>query len=250
MLADFQKFRFLWGAVDWESGSGSPYASGDTGASLGTSAAAGVGVGVRRCVLHFDRTGLVTGADDAEMHFDFLNITGGSPDDTWTSADYSTLEGYLDTWFAAIKIYVSTGVKLSAYDWYRHGPGIVPPNPAQRVTARSVPGTNGGNALPPQVACSITLRTSVRRSWGRTYIPGLAVGALQANGKLLTAGADAIAAATEALASSSNGSDFPMVVTSNHLSAVLNVEKIEVDDIVDIIRRRRWSHTTYRKILP
>ena len=44
--------------------------------------------------------------------------------------------------------------------------------------------------------------------------------------------------------------DFHLVVVSAARHSALTVEKIEVDDNVDIIRRRRWKQSTYRKILP
>lgn len=251
VLADYTRFRWTWGGIDFQHGSGHPYGTSDTGPSAGASAAAGAGVGVRRAVLHVDRTGLVAGADDAEFHFDFLNITGGSPDDTWTSTDYSTLEGYLDTFWTAVKGYVSPGCKLSQYSWYRHGPGVGSPNPAERVTARSVVGTSGSGPLPPQDAATITLRTSVRRSWGRTYLPGLCENAMDGSSAHFShAFCDNVGNAAAALLHSAIGGDFPMVVTSIVNSAVLNVEHIAVDDLADVIRRRRWKTASYKKILP
>jgi hypothetical protein len=199
--------------------------------------------------VHVDRTGLITGADDAEFHFDFLNITGGDPDDTWTSADYTTLEGYLDTFWTAIKGYVHPGCKNAGYHWYRHGPGIVGANPAERVTSRSVVGTSGGDPLPPQDSTTITLRTAVRRSWGRTYLPGLTTGAMGSAGEFSNAFVDNIAAAADTLNSSANGSDFPLVVVSVVNSATLMVEAVEVDNVVDIIRRRRWKTASHKTII-
>ena len=250
VLTAYQRFRFLWGAVDWEGGTDSPYTSAQTGANLGTSAAPGAGVGVRRCVLHFDRSAIEAGLDDAECHFDFLNITGGTPDDTWTSTDYTTLEGFLDTFWNAIRSKHTTNIKLSQYSWYRHGPGIVAPNPAERVTSRSIAGSGTSDALPPQVAQTITFRTAVRRSWGRTYLPGITESSTTAGGDYATADVDVWANAAGALLSSAVGADFPLVVTSVHLNAVLNVEHIECDDVPDIIRRRRFKHALYKKILP
>jgi len=206
---------------------------------------------VRRAVLTWDRTNAVTGSDPAESHFDFLNLTGGNPDDTWTSTDYTTLEGYLDTFVTAFKALIPNGYKLTQYAWYRHGPSINPPNPAERVTTRSVAGTGSSNFMPPQTACSVTFRHAVRRSWGRTYLPGLA--GLNYNGgtgRFTTTAVDTIANAADALLTSSVGSDFPMVVTSVHLNAVLYIEHIEVDDNPDVIRRRRWKQASYKKIVP
>ena len=173
VVAAYERFRALWGLIDWQGATGNPYSTAQTKPTMGTSAAAGTGVGVRRCVLHVDRQGQIAGEDDAEFHFDFLNITGGSPDDTWTSGDYTTLEGYLDTFWTAVKGYVSTGAKLAGYHWYRHGPGIVAPNPAERVVTRSVADTSSVNGMAPQCAATITFETAVRRSWGRTYLPAL-----------------------------------------------------------------------------
>lgn len=250
VLADYTRFRWTWGGIDFQHGTDSPYDTSQTGASLGTSAAAGAGVGVRRCVLHFDRTALIAGADDAETHFDFLNITGGDPDDTWTSGDYTTLEGYLDDFWAAIKGKYPTGLKLAGYHWYRHGPGVGSPNPAERVTSRSVAGTSGGAPQAPQDACTITFRTAVRRSWGRAYLPGPSSSYLGSTGSYQSSGlVDVIATAAGDLVSAAIGSDFPLVVVSAVNSATFNVEAVEVDDLVDIQRRRRWKAPAYRNII-
>jgi hypothetical protein len=187
--------------------------------------------------------------DDAESHFDFLNVTGGTPDDTWTSTDYTTLEGYLDTWWNSVKPSVSSGIKLAGYHWYRHGPGVGTPNPAERVVSRSVAGGSGSNALPPQVASTVTFRTAVRRSWGRTYLPGPSATYLATDGSFDPSGwVNPVATATDTLVHAAAGADFPLVVTSVHLSAVLNVEATEVDNTPDIIRRRRFDSPTIKVI--
>jgi hypothetical protein len=198
--------------------------------------------------LTFDRTLLSPAEDPAQMHFDFLNITAGLPDDTWTSADYAQLEGYLDVFWATAKAQVCTKVSLSKITWYRHGPGIVAPNPAQRTVTRAVAGTASTNATAPQIASSLTFRTGIRRSWGRTYLPGLASTVLDANGRLAVASVTALAGATDALYKSANGADFPMVVCSNAHQAIYALEATEVDDVVDVIRRRRFKHPITRTI--
>lgn len=249
VLTAYERFRFLWGAVDWQSGSESPYTTAQTGTNLGTSAAPGDGVGVRRCVVHFDRTALAVGEDDAECHFDFLNITGGDPDDTWTSTDYETLEALLDTWWASIKGYFTSGYKLAGYHWYRFGPGVTAPNPAERVTTRSVAGSGSDPACPPQVAMSITFRTAVRRSWGRTYLPAISANQLDATGHPTNTCVDAFATAASVLYADANDADFPQVVVSKKLSAVLAIEAVECDNDPDVIRRRRFSVTSHKLII-
>lgn len=247
----YERLRMLWGAVDWQAGSGNPYASGQT-ASGGTSAAAGSGgIGVRRVTLVLDRSTYSPGDDDATLHFDFLNITAGSPDDTWTTGDYTTLETLLASFWTVAKAYTSSKTQLREYRWHRVGTGVAKPNPAERtnVLGSMVPGTGTSGPNAPQVACSLTFRTAVRNSWGRTYIP-FDSGSLTANQRLGTGTVDAIAAGLNTLVTGAASADFRLVVTSLAKSAALNVERIEVDDVLDVIRRRRWKHTGYRKLLP
>src|SRR5262245_9652280 len=239
-LAAYTRFRFLWGAVDWQSGTDNPYADAQTG-NLGDSIVSAGGVGVRRAVLTLDRTTLEAGLDPATIHFDWLNMTSGSPDDTWTTADYTTLETAMDAWFTTVKVYVHTGIRLTTYNWYRVGIGAPVPNPAIRqvVKGTAIAGTYASTPNPPQVASSVTFRTAVRRSWGRTYLPFSSNSSLTAAGRLSSGTVDNIAGATNTMVSTGASNDFYLVVYSKHLSAALNVEKVECDDVTDIIRRRR-----------
>lgn len=251
-LTAFTRFRFLWGAVDWQGGSGNPYATAQTG-TLGTSAVASGGVGVRRVVCTLDRTALEVGLDPCVVHFDFLNITGGSPDETWTTADYTTLEGLLDTFWSSVSVNFHAGMKMTTYTWYRIGVGVTKPNPAVRQLVKTTPiaGTGtGAVVMPPQVASSITFRTAVRTSWGRTYIPVTASSNFSTPGRWASSAVDALCGAANTLLTGAAGADFYQVVYSKHLSAALNVERLEVDNVTDIIRRRRFPSSTYKKLLP
>lgn len=185
------------------------------------------------------------------MHFDFMNLTSSAPDDTWTTTDYTTLETALQSFWTSTKIYSDPKTKLREIRWHRVGVGIPKPNPAERVFILTTmdPGTGTAGLAVPQVACSITFRTAVRRSWGRTYLPFNGA-ALSTQGRLTTTQVDNIAGAANSLYTAAAAADFFLVVTSLHLSAALNVERVEVDDVLDIIRRRRWKHTVYRKLLP
>jgi hypothetical protein len=153
----------FWGAFDVSYST--PAYSGAALVSGGASAAAGSGVGVRRAELVFSRVPPGTFADDvAVMHFDFINFTGGAPDDTWITSDFTTMETHLGAWWTAQKPYISSDYTLKEIRWYRVGTGVPPPNPAQRVTPIGTAGSSGGIELPPQVAASLTLRTRVRKS--------------------------------------------------------------------------------------
>jgi hypothetical protein len=161
------------------------------------------------------------------------------------------MEGLLMAWWSILGSYSDVSTKLTEIRWHRVGAGITPPNPAERSYILPTPSAGAGTAIknPPQTACSITFRTAVRRSWGRTYLP-FDGGGLNTQHRLSSTQVDQVASSTNTLITNAASSDFHLVVTSIKLSASLNVEKIEVDDVTDIIRRRRWKHTTYRKILP
>jgi hypothetical protein len=247
----YSRFRFLWGAVDWQGGSGNPYATAQSG-TLGTSAAPGAGnIGVRRATLVFDRSTAVPADDDMTMHFDFLNMTSGSPDDTWITSDFTTLETALQAFWSSAKVYSPPKVALREIRWHRVGVGIPKPNPAERsfVLPTMTPGTGTPGLMPPQCACSITFRTAVRKNWGRTYLPFYGA-SLSSEQRLSSSQVPTIAGIANTLVTSAASSDFHLVVTSNKLSAALIAERVEVDDVLDIIRRRRWKHTVNRTILP
>jgi hypothetical protein len=242
--------RFFWGALSADlEGSSPSYGYPTQYATLGPSASPAGGIGVRRATLLLDRLTVASPADDAAlMHFDFLNITGGAPDDTWITSDYTTLEGLINTWWGTIKTYVPTWFKMSRILWHRVGPGIPLPNPAERILDISSPVAGAASSsLPPQAACAITFRTGVRHSWGRTYLP-LGTGVSAGAGRLSSAATDAIAAPNATLFSAALAADFHPVVVSNRLNSALGIDQLEVDDVIDVIRRRRWKHTVYRKL--
>jgi hypothetical protein len=99
---------------------------------------------------------------------------------------------------------------------------------------------------PPQTAASISFRHGNRRSWGRTYLP---IAVIASGGRFANADADALVAATVTLMNAAKSADFAPVVTSlvpGREQSYL-VERVVVDNTVDIIRRRRFKHTTYIK---
>ena len=248
-LTAYTRFRFLWGAVDIETDD-SIYTAAQK-ASLGESAAPGTGIGARRAQLVFTRTPPGTFAEDvAVMHFDFLNLTSGDPDDTWTTSDYTTLETALTAWWTSIKSLVHTSCNFSQIRWYRFGSGVVPPNPPQRLTTGPGAGTGATAMLPPQVSTSIAFHTGPRKNWGRTYLPAPCQSSLATGGVLATSSVDTLAAAANTLVTTAASNDFYLVVYSKSLDSLLTVESIAVDNVFDIIRRRRWEHPTYRKQLP
>jgi hypothetical protein len=247
MATTKRHLSFFWGALDVDAESTStPYYATTDYHTIGADATVGGGIGVRRATLVLDRSGYSTPDDAAEVHFDFLNLTGDEPDDTWTSADFSTIETLLSAWWNTVKGYTPATTKLSRIYWHRVGAGITKPNPAVRITDFATPVASAASTFtaPPQAACSISLRHGKRRSWGRTYLPLAVVGA---GGRLASADADALVAATITLLNGTKSADFLGVVTSVVHGQAFVIDDVVVDTTVDIIRRRRFKHTTYIK---
>lgn len=241
--------RVFWGAFDTTYST--PEYSGAAIASGGTSAEAGSGVGVRRALLVFDRDPPGTVTDDvAEMHFDFMNITGGDPDDTWTTTDFTTLETAITAWHTAMDPLITTAQTLREIRWYRVGTGVFPPNPAARVTPIGATGSSSAVLLPPQCAISITQKTARRKQWGRSYVPGCTTNALGAQGSMPNTVVDQVATATGNLVAAAASHEFYAGVLSGVAGSFFATEHVQVDNVWDVIRRRRWRNVTYRKQLP
>jgi hypothetical protein len=240
------RLRLFWGALDFQAEQAKYPSYGSTEyVDAGDSAAAGAGVGVRRVTLSFDRSQATVADDNVQMHFDFMNITAGAADDTWTSGDYTSVETLLNTWWTSVKAFAPTDTRLSRYLWNRTGPGVPRPNPAERIVDLTPVAGSTSRAAIPQAAFAISLRHPIRRSWGRTYLPmGKGV---TGSGRALSTDCDSIVAATVTLLQGAKSADFAPVVVSAQRNSALLIETVAVDDTVDIIRRRRWKKRNYIK---
>lgn len=240
-IATWARFRFGWGLIDYAiDDEGPAYDATNTVHSIPGS------VNVRRCSLVFDRSSY--SMDRVQTHIDFMNMTGGAPDDTWTAGDFTTVEGAIDTFWGAIKSMYHTGLVLTELRWYRIGPGATPPEPTVRVTSRSVAGTSGTGSMPQQCAVTISLRTALRKHWGRLYLPTPTITQLAAGGLLSNTAVDAYAAAFNSLVTTIETADFYPVVYSRQRERAYAVNRMVVDNIIDIQRRRRPERSTYQKV--
>lgn len=199
-----------------------------------------------------------TSEDMAQFKVDVVNITGGAIDSTWTAGDFTAVEGALDTFTTALAARIESGHVLKEYRAYRmmfnpDDPGVgnrsktngfaySQSGPPVWVKAKNVPGAFAP-AMPYQTACAVTLKTGWPRHWGRCYIPGVAIG-LDTYGRFGATGRQAIANAFFDLNDDLTGAGFlPVVpITQVHNVAfhgLLGVNQFVVDDIPDVIRRRR-----------
>ena len=240
-LTAYTRFRFLWGALDVDNDDEGPtYGVSDTQDAIG-----GQETG-RRCILRWTRTGLAE--DVLQTHIDLVNITTGQLDDTWTGGDYGACETAISAFWTTYKAYVPDELTLAEYRWYRIGPGATPPEPAVRVTPVGVAATNAGTNLPHQISCAVTWKTALRKRWGRSYLPGPTPTQLAAaTGHFTTAWVDVVAGAIDTMVDALAASDFYVVVYSPTRQRLYTVESVQVDDIPDVIRRRRSRANIYRK---
>jgi hypothetical protein len=151
--------------------------------------------------------------------------------------------------WAALGSGMTSDFRLEEHRWYAYGAGINPPNPPSRITTLGTPIVGTGTVMTPhQVATTITLRTTLRRHWGRIYLPIGAV-AIAAGGELTTAWVDSLAGyfRTALLVTPAAQGILP-VVYDRQRKLLFGVTQLEVDSVPDIIRRRRPRDTTYRKI--
>lgn len=247
MATKYLRVKGWWGDAELYYSDEAPYSPAQSKA-LGTNAAP-PGIGVRRCQLVFARAPTGSVEDVATTHMDFLNLTGGEPDDTWVDADFLALEAAMSTWWGQIRGGTHTSCKLSEYRWYRIGPAVVPPNPPVRIAAGPLTLGVDSSALPPQVAMTVTFRPPVRRQWGRIYLPSPGGSKVDGTtGRILNAWITTVANATDALHGTAAAADFIPVVYSKARGKAFGIEQIQVDDLFDVVRRRRWDRPLIRTI--
>lgn len=200
--------------------------------------------------------------DVAQVGFNVTNITGGDLDITWTQADYDQVVSHLNELWLGIKQFVSTGHTLTDARFYVRS-FRVPMTPDQRFNFSgppaflhqfSDPGSNSGLVLPYQTSMSITFKTPAPRHWGRVYLPGMTATSLSAtNGRIDTAVAGSLAQHFAEFKDDLEGSQFQLVVPTTQINKVLTpalqtVTAIQVDDIPDVVRRRRARQPALRSI--
>lgn len=222
----------------------------------------------RYAVMRYARsTPAGTVEDHAQWGLNIVNITGGNIDTSWTTTDYTTCETHLTEYFNALKPFQSSSHTLVDIRWYAKqfhpdmpiGESIYEPGskvlrdvdrfarmgPPQRVTTVNIAGTDAAKPLPYQMSMSITLKTPGPKHWGRIYLPGMGISNLStANGRWDQSIAKGCADRTAELLDDLAGSEFQVAIPATQheaaFSPALNaVTAVQVDDIPDVIRRRR-----------
>jgi hypothetical protein len=122
------------------------------------------------------------------------------------------------------------------------------PNTPVRDRVISIGGTQASN-LPPQSALDVTLQTYPRRRWGRFYIPGITPDLMTDRGRAQDSLCDVALGGYQTLAGAMAGMNwFPIVIQAGSPAAGIarTVHAARCDNVMDVIRRRRWDSATYR----
>lgn len=199
----------------------------------------------------FDRELLSADEDVAVCTMHIREAISGAPDVLPITAEGR--QAFANKWFdfwTEIHPYFSSKISCRELRFYDvpSGPGIDMGDPVD-VKSIATPGSGTGAALPPQCAVSVTWRTPARLRWGRFYLPGLTVNQCDSSGRLLVAGADLIANAAHKLTDRSGTGGVLTVFSRKHWNHS-DPDLIQVDDIIDIQRRRRFSKPHYRATIP
>ena len=222
-------------------------------------------------------SGTAVPEDDAICTFHFAKISGGEPVDGFVEGDFTVIEGlFLAAWELNRNSYANH-VRLRELRWFLCGPDIEaalggqgmtgPPVRVLQPTGATV-GYSDAPSLPPQVAITVTEKTSDPKSWGRFFLPAPAASVsapavLADDGCIHPTYQAAVADTWETFYQGCSTSGTPVVVYSRAkaerpaagggtLPAVgaraLTVDKLQVDDLFDVIRSRRYSKPHSREL--
>jgi hypothetical protein len=152
----------------------------------------------------------------------------------------------------------SSAYTMSGYLWHivhigrastPHGVGPAI-GPFTRYSGKNLAGTTLNSRGADQIAVSLTMRTASRKHWGRIYVPGL-IRTLPdtAYGRMTSGDVDLLAGYLRTLGNSLSSSGYDLGVYSPTGRAFLHINTVEVDNVIDIQRRRRPKQSSYKKLL-
>jgi hypothetical protein len=218
---------------------------------------------LRRLQVNFTHSDAVVETDDVRvLTIDFIKLASGSPVTTWDAADLDGLRSRFNTFWTTIRPNYGSTVKLDRMKIYKLGPSVFPPQVPVQDADYDLAGSNTGTfTMPPQVAVSVTEKAGSKRYWGRFYLPPPVASTSTLYGRLTTAFSTAIADAADVMYEANKAANTPAVVYRRALpvrtqkngveiaaraASAWTVDDLQVDDIFDVIRSRRWKYPTLR----
>src|SRR5215208_538687 len=204
-------------------------------------------VGVQRCALIFERSQTGATLDHMQCGLHFVNtageLIGSDADDTQKLA----METAWLTFWNAAKTRAGTNVRFEQFRWYHQTLDDPLSGVPTRITQAAAGLTGTASPGPPQVCSTVTLRTALRKHWGRIYLPCSKFDST--NGQLAVSDFDAIATAFRTFVNACATVELMPVVYSKIRQAVFSVAAVEVDSVLDVQRRRRPPVTGYKNVL-
>lgn len=172
----------------------------------------------------------------------WLNTTGGALDATWDRDDYLAVHSAVAQFATAMASYVPNSIRFTENRFYPFGPGVTKPNPPDEVFGLGGIAGAASAASPYQLATSVTIRTALRVHWGRFYLPASANN-ISGNGLFGPSFVTNVASAARTFLSAPGASRgiVPCVYDRVRHTA-FGMTELAVDDVPDIIRRRRPPH--------
>lgn len=203
-----------------------------------------------------------TATEDSRVcTFHLAKVSGGAVVSTWDGADFTALDAAIGTYWGNLVTHYPQETILDRIKVYKAGPAIVPPQVPVYDADKNVAGGNTSAPLPPQVAVSVTEIAGSKRYWGRFYLPAPATDTCSPYGRLVTAAQTNFADRTDTFYTSLKAANLEPVVYRMPLperetkggttlparaGSAWTVEKVQVDDVFDVIRRRRFKYPTLR----
>jgi hypothetical protein len=201
-------------------------------------------------------------AEDARVAtFHLAKISGGAVVDTWDAADFTALDAAFSTWWTNIKPKYATEISWDRIKVYKDGPAITPPQVPVYDADKNVPGTSPNDVLPPQCAMTVTEMAGTKPHWGRFYLPTPNNQACNTYGRIVGAVQTDIADSADIFYTACQTANVPAVVYRAALperekkngttlparaASAWTVETVQVDDVFDVIRSRRWKYPLLR----
>ena len=199
--------------------------------------------------------------------FDVVNITGSKVDSSWTQQDYDLVASNLDALLLAISTHMAVEARWQELRFYRrlfNPVGTTDEHGRDAPYAKSGPPTiiypmnrvgSLADAQAPQVAITTTDRTPYAKHWGRNYWPWPGAPTCSPTGRITTTIVNAYATALHTFYDTLMRAEMFPVVTVTSINktparGLLGVSEIQVDDVFDVIRRRRSSSTLLRVVQP
>jgi len=217
----------------------------------------------RRAQIIWEHVGNTRPADKYANSIDIANITGGNIDSSWTDSDYSTVHTQVSSIISYYLTVMSTDMRCAEVRYYRRQfnpmnitQPFAPTGPPEKIFLVGQSGSGTAQpSTPPQCAVTHTEKTAYPRHWGRSYWPCPASAHITAGGYLSNGITDGLANAIgTAYRLMQEAEFFPVVPVTQVQGApsrgLLGVTQVQVDNVPDVVRRRRPSVKTHAALSP